>query len=664
MKLYERDYEKPTMKELEAIREQDEFRKIGITSPEHPDPIYKYDKEIRSFVQHYRSKFPNNRIWSPELNKQEALEEAEAFKKVLDRSKTKRDIQSYIKSNKKWFIPASILKEYDFGHKKNYLFPEMELGNKYKVDYVICGRNSNGYHLLLIKFEDANTIFMNKNGDGESKSVNSGLGQIKNWKAWMDNNRQEFLNENGFTEKGISIPISRIQYCLVVSRRSYMDADKLARGRKDMLMYEARNLKIINYDRICDCIEQLDGDYSRMCNYDWQVKSKNIINQSYLERCKINMLNGGRINIANKNGKINAIQSNEIYKETTNDKSIKMFISYCWEDENHAKEIEEHFKNTIVHTHRDKINIGTWKSIKEYMQSISDMNYTVLLISDKYLKSFNCMYEVLELMRDRNYKDKIFPAVIETKIYNPSGRASYVLYWQQQYEELDKQIRAINPVNLGKLPDDIKRAQNIASSISEFLDLVADMNNPNISDVSITIEEKLKEYGLLESKTNENRNGIVSNDLFSSLNIKKVNSNKEPTELEKNQFMTESFQRINELMDGLCKQAQAESSCLQVNIEQIDMKTFIYEFYVNGNIATILKLFLGSCFGGLGNNIGITSGRIILSGNNSFNGIISERYENGKLMLYSMMSMSMNQRSMTVEDAVKDIWTSYIQPYL
>ena len=39
------------------------------------------------------------------------------------------------------------------------------------------------------------------------------------------------------------------------------------------------------------------------------------------------------------------------------------------------------------------------------------MDYTILLISDAYLKSSNCMYEVFEVMRDRRYKDKTFLAV-------------------------------------------------------------------------------------------------------------------------------------------------------------------------------------------------------------------------------------------------------------
>ena len=264
MNLYERDYEKPTKKELVAIKKQDEFLKKGISSPENVDPIESEDESIRNFVQHYRTKFPNNVIWPGQLNNIESEKESKSFEIVLDSSNNENDIQLYIKSNKKWFIPGSILKEYNFGHKENYLFPEMMLGSKYKVDYAICGRNSDGYHLLLIEFENANIPFINSDGNCESKSVNSGLGQINNWKSWMNNNRQTFLDESGFSKKGISIPISRIHYCLVVSRRSYMN--DLSRERKNQLIYEGNNLNIINYDRICENIKQIDEGYCMRYN--------------------------------------------------------------------------------------------------------------------------------------------------------------------------------------------------------------------------------------------------------------------------------------------------------------------------------------------------------------------------------------------------------------
>ncbi len=259
MDLYVRDYEKPTKHELEAIEEQNEFFKLGIISPEHIDPINKYDSEVRDFVCHYRKKFPNNVIWSDELDKVAAKKEAEAFIKVLDKSRTESDIQNYIKRNRKWFIPASILKEYNFGHKENYLFPEMMLGKTYKVDYVICGRNSDGFHLLLVEFENANTSFIKKYGNGTSESVTEGYGQIFNWKIWMNENLQLFLNEFQFTKKGIYIPISRIHYCLVVSRRKFMNDS--ARDRKNSLISDTKELNIINYDRICDYISALGSGY-------------------------------------------------------------------------------------------------------------------------------------------------------------------------------------------------------------------------------------------------------------------------------------------------------------------------------------------------------------------------------------------------------------------
>ena len=347
-------------------------------------------------------------------------------------------------------------------------------------------------------------------------------------------------------------------------------------------------------------------------------------------------------------------------------KSTEIFLSYCWADDLAANEIYNYLKNidTLV-IHKDKIDIGTWGSIKEYMQSISYMDFTILLISDNYLKSPNCMFEVLEVLRDRNFCDKIFPAVIDTNIYSPVSIANYVKYWQKQYEDLHSSLQDISLQNIGKLGDSLKITQDIASNVAAFLAIVADMNNPVIKDVNIAIENKLKDRELIENNIkNEESTKRPTNDLFSSLNIPKVNSNKIPTDLEKNQFMKTSFEQINSLISQVCGQVQSENSNIQISIEQIDTRNITYEIYLNGNMTGALKISLGSFFGGKENNIGITTGRFSISGNNSFNGIISNKYENGKLSLYSVMSMTMNQRPMTVEETVKDIWSNYILPYL
>ena len=326
----------------------------------------------------------------------------------------------------------------------------------------------------------------------------------------------------------------------------------------------------------------------------------------------------------------------------------------CWNDSNEADRIYDYFKcSQNIELHRDNIKIEKWGSIKEYMQSISNMDYTILLISDSYLKSANCMYEVLEVMRDRNYRDKVFPAVIYSEIYNPITRAKYVKHWQNEFSELESTLKEINVQNLGKLNEDLKRRRDISSNIAEFLDVVSDMNNPNIEDACIVIEEKLSQKGFLGNKS-----GQISdtNDLFATLGIPKTKYNSEPTDLEINQFVRESFNQIVKLLSQLCRQYQTQNAWIQVQIEQVDTRTVIYQFYRKGQLTRGLKLFLCNMFGGGRENIGLSENTMSFGSGNSWNGMYDAKVIDGELKLYATMSFMNNQKAMTVKGVVADIW--------
>lgn len=343
----------------------------------------------------------------------------------------------------------------------------------------------------------------------------------------------------------------------------------------------------------------------------------------------------------------------------------EIFISYCQKDSSHINLMDSYFNDKDIVLRRDIREISPWKSIKEYMQTIRNTDYVVLLISDKYLKSFNCMYEVLEVMKEQNYKNRIFPAVIETGIYDTSCRVEYVKFWQDKYKELSNQMLQIDMVNASGLIDDLRKTQNIAASISEFLALIADMNNPSISDINVAIENKLKEYGVIgRGEVSYQNKPTVSHDVFSSMNIQRNSLRTEPSDLEKNQFMVDSFQGINELLEQLCNQLQNENNGIKVIIEKIDTRTAIYQFYINGKQAKSIKLQLGNTFGGREMNITISVDSVSWGSGNSYNGIISNKYENGQLSLYSMLSLLNSQTIMTLNETVKNIWESYIQPYI
>lgn len=189
------------------------------------------------------------------------------------------------------------------------------------------------------------------------------------------------------------------------------------------------------------------------------------------------------------NSTVNIYYNNQ-QKENKGNKTI--FLSYNWHDKEIADRIDKHLSDIPgITVKRDIRDIGTWKSIRKFMEGIRQQDYAVLIVSDLYLKSKNCMFEVMEIMKEQKYGNRIFPAVVEHGIYNPLVRAEYIKYWQQECDKLEASIKGLEPENITELAADLKQYKSIASSIGEFLNIVADMNNPDIQEVEIQIEKAI-----------------------------------------------------------------------------------------------------------------------------------------------------------------------------
>lgn len=178
--------------------------------------------------------------------------------------------------------------------------------------------------------------------------------------------------------------------------------------------------------------------------------------------------------------------------QNKNKDHITIFLSYNWHDGETADRIDQYLSSLSgITVKRDVRDIGAWKSIREFMASIRDQDYAVLIISDLYLKSKNCMFEVTEVMKEREYGERIFPAVVEHGIYDPLKRAEYIGYWQQECDKLEAAIRGLDPAYVTELAAELKRYKSIAASIGEFLSMVAERNNPDIQEVEVQIERAI-----------------------------------------------------------------------------------------------------------------------------------------------------------------------------
>jgi internalin A len=101
----------------------------------------------------------------------------------------------------------------------------------------------------------------------------------------------------------------------------------------------------------------------------------------------------------------------------------------------------------------------------------------IVIISDKYLRSPNCMFELVKIADNQQFYDRIFPIVLaDADIYDPVKRIEYVKYWEAKRAELAEAIKSVDPANLQGLREDMDLYDRIRDKISGLTSILKDMN--------------------------------------------------------------------------------------------------------------------------------------------------------------------------------------------
>jgi predicted NACHT family NTPase len=167
----------------------------------------------------------------------------------------------------------------------------------------------------------------------------------------------------------------------------------------------------------------------------------------------------------------------ETQADMVSDKEV--FISYAWGDNSEVivNQLDQAFQNKGITLVRDKRDLGFKRRIKEFMQRIERGKCVVVVISEKYLKSENCMYELVQIAKKGEFYDHIFPIVLcDANIYKPIQRIKYIQYWEAQIHELNEAMKTVNAANLQGFRDDIDLYTDICGTIAGLIDILKDMN--------------------------------------------------------------------------------------------------------------------------------------------------------------------------------------------
>ena len=149
------------------------------------------------------------------------------------------------------------------------------------------------------------------------------------------------------------------------------------------------------------------------------------------------------------------------------EKVPEVFLSYAWGDDSPAGKIRDQVIDGLYEALtqeglspiRDRNAMRPGDRISAFIDRLTRADHVVAVISDKYLRSPYCMYEIYRLWQKSQedadlMAERVVPIVLpEVKIGRLPERVPYIKYWRQQHEELEA---AFNEVGTALAPESLR----------------------------------------------------------------------------------------------------------------------------------------------------------------------------------------------------------------
>jgi tetratricopeptide (TPR) repeat protein len=165
----------------------------------------------------------------------------------------------------------------------------------------------------------------------------------------------------------------------------------------------------------------------------------------------------------------------------------EIFFSYAWGGykEKYAHALYDALQAAGYKVVMDRHEVQYSESFTQFMLRIGRGAFIIVIISDKYLRSPFCMFELLEIYRKSNSElgemaAKVIPVVMgDANIYDDAGILQYTKYWRQKTNDLRSgmtdDMDLVDTVDFGTK---LKRYNEIANNMTNFGLWLQDTNIP------------------------------------------------------------------------------------------------------------------------------------------------------------------------------------------
>lgn len=162
-------------------------------------------------------------------------------------------------------------------------------------------------------------------------------------------------------------------------------------------------------------------------------------------------------------------------KRDLRNRNIKGFLSYAWANKELADQIDHSLKNKGIYITRDIRDLDIGTKIQAFMDRIADSKYVIVILSDSYLRSENCMYEAVKVVLTLVKKQCILlPVIVDLDISNEELGEGYEKYWLDKIEEEKGTQGSLHKIIL---------YQNILDSLREFLSYIKEYKYEKVTSI-------------------------------------------------------------------------------------------------------------------------------------------------------------------------------------
>ena len=161
-----------------------------------------------------------------------------------------------------------------------------------------------------------------------------------------------------------------------------------------------------------------------------------------------------------------------------------VFISHAWGgiSDQVTEALTAKFRQKNIPYVVDKNHLGYRGSIQEFMIQLGKAEMVIIILSNKYLQSEFCMFELIQIYKNDRLRDRIYPIVLdEVNISKSTDRLELVKYWENQIEQLQSKLKELNSLShIEGITDDLNLYTEIRNNIAKLTSILRDINSLNL----------------------------------------------------------------------------------------------------------------------------------------------------------------------------------------